>query len=155
MVYQKNFANLDGTMDTTLGLIMRLNYLWTDAQNCANAGEYSKWNFVLDSIWRNLTYRDPITIIREKNDNGEDTEKIINAELSDDDKKIWSILNSKLRIAQCNLRKASNKEEKDKATYYLYQALQLKDVGLRKFQHKLHLYVKEKSKNPSNAMWGG
>lgn len=152
MAYNR-FTNPDGPMDTTLGLIMRLNRLWDKCDNCAESGKYSEWNFTLDTIWRNLLYRDPLVPVKETNKDGE--EVIIDVELSDEDKKLWEILNSRVINSRQLIRISKNPSERNKATYQLYTALQMKDVGLRKFQHKLKLYVKERSKNPSNAMWGG
>lgn len=144
--------SIDGTMDTTLGLIMRLNKLWIDCDNHALSGDYQKWNFTLDAIWRNLLYRDDLQT--EKNEKGE----IDQVMLSEDDQKLWHKLNLSVVESQKELkeaRRSASREKFDIAMEKCYKALQMKDVGMRKFQHKLRLYVKERSKNPSNAMWGG
>jgi 23S rRNA maturation mini-RNase III len=154
MAYRYNNMNIDGTMDTTLGLIMRLNFLWTDAQTNAIQGNYVKWNFVLDAIWRNLLYRDELETEKIKDKEG-NVIKIISVKLSDDDQKLWDKLNLNVISSMKDTKNAKSSKQCRDAMKDYYKALQMKDVGLRKFQHKLHLYVKEKSKNPSNAMWGG
>jgi hypothetical protein len=154
MVYKN--PNQDGTMDTTLGLIFRLNRRWDDCDKYSLAGDYQKWNLILDSIWRNLLYRDEIETTKETDANGK--ERIIEIKLSEDDVKLWKKLNIPVIRAQDSIadaRRRKHKKEYDDALKKLYQALQMKDVGLRKFQHKLKLYVKERSQNVSKSLFGG
>jgi intergrase/recombinase len=145
--------NIDGTMDTTLGLIMRLNYLWTEADNFAKTGKYSSWNFTLDAIWRNLSFSEKLEVEDEENEQtGE--KKIITVRLNDDDKRLWIKLNKNVIESLNRINNSKSKSELSSARRSYYSALQMKDIGLRKFQHGLKLYVKTKNKNTSNSMWG-
>jgi len=45
-------------------------------------------------------------------------------------------------------------KEYRKAKNELYQAINMKEVWLRKFMYQLGLYLKEVEYNPAGAMWG-
>jgi hypothetical protein len=45
-----------------IGLIYRLNALWNKADYAALEGDMEKWNFILDTIYRNLLYRNNMDI---------------------------------------------------------------------------------------------
>ena len=148
----KNNFGMQENIDASYGLIMRLNKLWIDADNWALSGNYKKWNFTLDAIWRNLTYKDALQVTVDQ-----ETKSIIEVSLSEKDFSVWTNLNQKV-IAIHNKMKNERPKTKEEFSIQMgeyYQALQLKDIGLRKFMYQLKLYLKEASGNPSKSMFGG
>jgi hypothetical protein len=136
-------------LDTSLGLIMRLNINWQKADTAASLGDFDKWDALLDRIFCNLLYRDSLT--SEFDDKG----NAIKVSLSQADQKIYDYLNKKITESRNLIKKARTKREYTEAKEKLYKALIIKDVGLRKFQQELKLYYKEKDSNPARSMWGG
>lgn len=135
-------------LDASLGLIMRLNKLWYEADDSACAGDFAKWNIKLDCIFRNLLYKENLCLELEDG-------KVISCSLSDRDQLLYDYLNKNVKIATTKYNSAKNKSEYHSAKKDLYEALSLKDIGLRKFMFQLKLYLKQGDRNPANAMWGG
>jgi hypothetical protein len=144
----KDYMTTSGSLDASLGLIFRLNALWQRTDAPATSGEFDKWNFILDRIFCNLLYKEDL--VSEKDEEG----NLTNVTLGEEDKKIYKILNRKVVMAKKLLKQAKTLDEKHDARSKLYHALMLKDIGLRKFMHKLKLYMRESDSNPSRAMWG-
>lgn len=139
--------------DSTLGLIFRLNNLWAKVDIPAEEGDYSAWNNVLDRLYNNLAYRGKTKVMKDKEG------KIIKIEIEDPDNEEYKFLS--VRISHCKQSylkaKGTTKGISNKtiARSRWYKALNTKDVWLRRFMHKLNLYIKETTKTPGSAMWGG
>lgn len=140
-----------GNLDTGWGLIFRLNRLFADIDSYASRGDFEGWNTKLDRIFCNLLYKEKLIINRDEKEG-----EIISVELSDEDQEVYDYLNNEYRKAKTKYVEAKTVKEMVKAKEEVYQALLMKDVGLRKFMHQvLKLYLKETDKNPARAMWGG
>jgi len=148
--YSSDTGNISTpSLDTSLGLIFRLNNLWQKTDAPASSGDFDRWNFILDRIFCNLLFKNELDVTKE---NG----KIIKVGLCEDDQQLFDHLNKKVIETQQKIKNSRNNLEYQKAKVELYQALMMKDVGLRKFMHNsLKLYLKEVDNNPSRAMWGG
>lgn len=142
----------EGQIDSSYGVIMRLNYLWAEADRKALGGNMEDWNFVLDRILANLSYDDSI-------DYQEDSEgKIISVMLSHKSKQISDWFRKELQAIQYNRRTAV--KNKDRVKYNQsrqdhYDLLMKKDVWLRNLMQEKKLYLKTVEHSPSTAMWGG
>jgi len=135
--------------DASLGLIFRLNDLWAQADRVAIAAEYGKWGTVLDRIYCNLLYsEDPIIIMDEQ------TNKIKNVKLGDKDTKVYQFLSRKIFFWKVKEKKAKTSLTKTIAMNHMYQAMQLKDIWLRKLMKRLGLYLKEVEHRPGTAFFG-
>jgi hypothetical protein len=144
-------------IDAGIGLIYRLNALWNKADYAALEGDMEKWNFVLDTIYRNLLYRNNLDIKYQIDAHGKPIE-IISIDLVKEDKLIHEWFRKKIREVKVNKLRAIKK--KDRIEYYqaledLYALMGQKDSWLRKFMQERGLYLKEVEFNPANAMWGG
>jgi hypothetical protein len=144
-------------IDAGIGLIYRLNALWNKADYAALEGDMEKWNFVLDTIYRNLLYRNNLDIKYQIDAKGKPIE-IISIDLVKEDKLIHEWFRKKIREIKVNKLRAIKK--KDRIEYYqaledLYALMGQKDSWLRKFMQERGLYLKEVEFNPANAMWGG
>ncbi|HUS51113.1 MAG TPA: hypothetical protein VMZ91_13170 [Candidatus Paceibacterota bacterium] len=143
------------SQDTGWGLIFRLNDLLRDIENLAVLGKYDEWNFKLDRIWANLSYREDVEVKKEK-------EEIIEIKLKDDDFKEKDFLDLKILEAKRKMREMrrinpeSYKSNKDyiKWKNEIYQRLLIKDIWVRKLMRKLNLYMKEIKHSPAGAMFG-
>ena len=146
------------SIDASLGLVYRLNILWSKADFAALGGKYEEWNNILDAIFRNLLYREDV--ITEVN---EETGAITRVELSKKDTKIYRYLSLQIAKARKDHRLASSKIDesklskidKAKARSVWYHSIQKKDIWLRKFMMKLKLYLKETERSPGGALFGG
>jgi hypothetical protein len=144
-------------IDAGIGLIYRLNALWNRADFAALEGDMEKWNFVLDTIYRNLLYRNNMDIQFQLDKDGRPME-IISIDLVKEDKLIHDWFRKKIR--NIKVKRLVSVKHKDKIGYYkaledLYSVMGQKDSWLRKFMQERGLYLKEVEFNPSNAMWGG
>lgn len=145
------------TIDAGIGLIYRLNYLWNQADQAALTGDLEKWNFILDTIYRNLLYRNKLEIEYTVDEKGRPKE-IKNVKLMNEDILIFDHYKIKIR----NI-KEKRLQSRKKRNYFLfnwceeklYETLGCKDVWLRKFMQENGLYLKEVQFDPANAMWGG
>jgi len=133
--------------DASLGLVFRLNFLWAQTDYAALAGDYDKWNNLLDCLYRNLLYREEIKI-------KEENSKIIQVELSNKDTKIYSFVSKQIHIAKRNFNIAKTRKEKSLARSRWYHAIQKKDIWLRKLMFILKLYLKENIRTPGSSLFG-
>ena len=147
MVFKNYDPNIP--LDASLGLIFRLNNLWARVDEPAITGNFRKWNFLLDRLFVNLLYKESLDV--EHDDKG----KITDVKFNEKDKELFDFLNNKVISSQIKLKCSKTIKERDNAFKELYNALLLKDSGIRKFMYELKLYMKESNKNPANAMWGG
>lgn len=155
MVFKKQ--TYQPTIDAGIGLIYRLNYLWNQADQAALTGDLEKWNFILDTIYRNLLYRNKMDIMFLVDEKGNPKE-IKSIGLMREDSLIFEHFKTLLRnIKQKRLeaRKKRNVYLYNWSEEKLYEILGHKDVWLRKFMQENGLYLKEVEFNPANAMWGG
>jgi hypothetical protein len=145
--------------DTGWGVIYRLNGLFAEVEELAPLGRYDDWNYKLDRIWSNLSYRNDLEVIRQPV-----TNNIINIKLCSDDLEKKEYFDSKIKIAKYKMKIAKKKSPEGKnskankeyklAKDELYNCLMIKEIWLRKFMRELKLYLKEIKSNPSGAMWG-
>lgn len=153
MAYKSNsFRDKESSVDAGWGLIYRLNYLWQQADKFALDGDRDKWNFTLDRIFCNLSYRNQMEIeINEQ-------EKIMSIDLNDKDKIIFDKFTEDIQQVKIDLQaalRAKSKSSYDTLTNKHYKLLMLKDIWLRKFMNDLGIYLKESDKNPATALFGG
>lgn len=144
-------------VDASYGLIYRLNALWSRADNSALEGDMEKWNFVLDRIYSNLLYRNPLEIDYTVDKDGK-PQRINKVGLLQEDFMIYARFRKEIREIKHRILiavKKRNKAAYNHASEDLYQTLMLKDIWLRKFMQERNLYLKETQFNPANAMWGG
>ena len=139
-------------IDAGYGLIFRLNFLWCKADQKALDGDFDGWNYLLDRIYCNLTYRYQLEVLED--DNGD----IKDIKLSERDEKIYRKISDDITKIKIDKNLALKKREKSK--YHQlhekhYELLMLKDIWTRKYMHGLGLYLKEIERNPSNALFGG
>lgn len=137
-------------VDTSYGLIYRLNYLWAKADGEALSGNLKQWELTLDTIFRNLSYREEVTILK--------IGKKINVKFTDDAFAIQEKL--KLNIMFAKLEKfkaikASNKLKFSTSKLNHYHAVVNYDIWIRKFMHnELKLYMKEIESTPGSSLFG-
>lgn len=148
-----------GTLDAGLGLIFRLNALWNRVDNYALAGEMDKWNFTLDRIFSNLSYRDDMEITYVDPRERMEAKKIItDIQLAPREKKIHDKFKALLKKAKLDKTKAiklKSRADYNKAREDEYDTLMKKDIWLRKYMQQLKLYIKESEFDATKAMWGG
>ena len=148
----KNSSDASAGIDAGLGLIFRLNILWGDSDRSSVAGDFEKWNFLLDRVFCNLAYKDTITVL--KNTAGD----VVDVELAVDEKKVYDFFAMKIREARVKKKNAiKNKSvvEYNKAQQEYYEVLLKKDTWLRNYMHDRGLYLKEFEFNPGTALFGG
>ena len=145
------------TIDAGIGLIYRLNYLWNQADQAALTGDLEKWNFILDTIYRNLLYRNKMEIEFIVDAKGK-PQQIKTVGLMKEDLLIFDHYKKIIR----NVKQKRLEARKKRDIYLfnwseekLYEVLGHKDVWLRKFMQENGLYLKEIEFDPSRAMWGG
>ncbi len=136
--------------DASLGLVFRLNILWSKTDYAALGGRYEEWNNVLDRIYCNLLYRNEMDTVFD-----DETGKILEVKLLKKDTKIYRHLSIQVANARKDYNKARNKLDKGKARSKWYHSLQKKDIWLRKFMQTLKLYLKETEKRPGSVLFGG
>jgi len=134
--------------DASLGLIYRLNNLWTKADYYAESGLYDKWDWILDRIYCNLQYRHSMVEVKNE-DNGK-----IDYILPPKDSLLFKYYRTKISTARRNFFHARNSLEKQRRRTILYYILLDKDMWLRKFMHALGLYSKEIEKRPGSTTYG-
>ena len=138
--------------DATLGLIFRLNALWAEVDTHAKNGNYDSWNNTLDTIYRNLLYREKVVVIKDTNGN------ILGIELKKEDDEEYKFLCKEISIHKSHFfnDKGVNKKgipKKKIARSLWYKATGLKDSWLRKLMSSLNLYIKESKKRPGQAIF--
>ena len=152
MLYTPRKKSIETSTDASLGLVMRLNVLWSMADRKALAGDLDGWNFVLDRIYCNLLYRNPLQAVLD-----ETGENIKDVKVNEDAERTYNIIREKVTTLKKLFKQAVKK--KDRNLYAqkkdeLYRLLMMKDVWLRKFMQELGLYLKEFEFNPATAMFG-
>ena len=81
--------------DASLGLIFRLNHLWSLVDVVSVVGDYKKWNNYLDALYRNLLFdRDLITKI------DEETKQVTKISFCESDIKSYKYLTMKVSEAR-------------------------------------------------------
>ena len=133
--------------DASLGLVFRLNFLWSQTDYAALEGNYDKWNNILDRIYCNLLYREEIEVEEEGG-------KIIKVKLSTKDVEVYAFLSRIIHSTKRKFMKAT-KREKGITRSKWYHSVQKKDIWLRKLMMKLKLYLKENQRTPGSSMFGG
>jgi len=152
-------SNFNPTLDAGLGLIFRLNYLWNKSDRHALAGEMDQWNFTLDRIFSNLSYRGEMEIVyKDPRERDENKKEIIDIKLNAHDKKVHEKFKEMLR--EIKIKRAIALKRKDKRTWNEtredeYDLMMKKDIWLRKMMQIQKLYIKESEFDASKAMWGG
>ncbi len=136
------------TRDSSIALIYRLNNLWIRADNYAIDGKYDKWDWILDTIYRNLQYRNPMVKVINK-ETGE-----VSYRIPQKDFKVYTYYAKYISQTIKSHKEARKKSEKNKTYSNWYQALFEKDMWLRKMMMTLGLYLKETEKRPGTAVFG-
>jgi DNA-directed RNA polymerase subunit L len=139
-------------LDASLGLIFRLNDLWAQADRRANVGRIDDWEITVDTIYRNLLYRNKISIVKE-------SDGTMDVKLCDEDCAIWNILKNNIAEIKKKIIVAnSRKEVSHLRTLRLqhYNAVQLYDIWVKKFMHQeTRLYIREGELTPSGSVMFG
>ena len=141
--------NVTPDRDASLGLIFRLNNLWSQIDYVSVGGLYDKWNNLLDAIYRNLLFRESMII-----DVDEETGKATKIILSDKDTRSYRHLSLEIAIAKRKYKEARSKTDKNRKKSRWYHAVQKKDVWLRKEMQNLKLYMKESEQRPGSSTFG-
>lgn len=148
----KNSTKYSPTTDAGLGLVYRLNSLWAKADIRCIAGDFDGWNFLLDRIYCNLSYREKLELIENKNG------QIISVKTSEKNAEVYKIFKDKIKRAKNNFyiaMKTRNANKVARAREEHYSILMDKDMWLRKFMADLGIYMKEYEYNPATALFGG
>ena len=140
-------------LDTSLGLIYRLNNLWREIDSVSIRGQYDEWSIILDRVFCNLLYREeaiPITNLA-----GE----IVTVRITNTEYTIWKVLSANIFKAKSNLILEQTKNRRSSNIPLLksrwYNELIKKDLWMRKFMHNtLKLYLKEEKKAPGTSLFG-
>jgi hypothetical protein len=153
------------TLDAGLGLVIRLNILLNQADMRAREGDYESYNFVLDRVYCNLMYRNPIEISYGNIDPTKPLTEETKAEatiedvrLSSEDCKVFEYFNTKIREKKREIMtdmRAKKRSDYNKHREELYWIIMMKDMWLRKLMMHLGLYLKESSFDPTISMFGG
>lgn len=144
-------GNKSPLLDGGLGLVMRINVLLNKIDRCAPLGEFNEWNFLLDRVFINLCYRNPLEYEIEKG-------RCVRLKLSDDDMIMWKEFVIQMKEIKRRMNTAiHNKDRKNLeiAKEDQYNLLFMKDIWLRKLAYEMGIYLKEVEFNPANAMFGG
>ena len=153
----RNFKQNGNTpmLDASMGLIYRVNILFSKVDAHAEVGDFDGWNILLDRIYCNLLYRNELDIKEEK-DKVTGKVKITGVSLGEEDDKIYRYLTVEIFKAKANYYQALIKNPKDKVTMKSkwYRALLMKDIWLRKFMQQLKLYLKEIENSPGSSLFG-
>lgn len=147
-------ARFTPNIDAGMGLIFRLNILWQTADRKALAGDMEGWNFTLDRIYCNLSYRGDMEIDYKDKDKKE----IKNITLSEDESKIIDKFKEMIREVKAKRVQAIRKRKRgsyNAADGEYYEILTKKDIWLRKLMQQKNLYLKEVEFNASRAILGG
>jgi hypothetical protein len=155
---KKNSSSGQASIDTGWGLIYRLNFLLTKAEDASLAGNFEKWNFVLDRVFVNLCYKGGMEIVFDECELGESPSKIVSIKLPDEEEMVFLKFKDMIREIKLKSRKAilkKNKREYEEAKELHYKTLLTKDIWLRKVMMDRGLYLKEFDFDPTKAMWGG
>lgn len=137
-------------VDTSFGLIYRLNYLWGRVDREALNGRLDQWELTLDRIFANLLYRKAVVL---DIDGEKITIKFTDESLKAQEQLKKCITDSKSKRFQA-LREGQGADF-SKAQISHYQAIMNYDIWLRKFMHnELKLYMKETESTPGRSLFG-
>jgi len=143
------YEEKDPSVDSSLGLIFRLNNLWNmaDIYSSKGANAWGNWDLTLDSIYRNLSYVEPMVLLRNA------AGRVIKVSQSKIDSQIFNIISRDVRLA-CNnwIRNGRRARGKSKDAYY--RAMHKKDLTLRKMMNKQKLYLRQTTKAPGGMVYG-
>ena len=134
--------------DSSLGLIFRLNGLWSKVDYPAEKGDYDAWNNILDRIFSNLDYKDVYKATKNKDGN------ITGIEMDDEDFLIYHFLSRQIFLARMNHKREKNPKKKAMFRKLWFQHLFKKDRWLRKYMQRRKLYLKEVEYSPGSSLFG-
>ena len=148
MAYNRNYDY--NQMNTGLGLIYRLNNAMRKIEEAVEAGRYEKWNILIDRMYANLMYKNPMEVLTD------DAGKILDIKLKDIDKLVYSAINKKVSEAfKAYALACKIKKDVEFARTALYNRLMKKEMWIKKKMFELGIYLKEASDDPGAKMWGG
>ena len=159
MAIQKKLgAQNKSSIDTGWGLIYRLNTLFNKAEDASLAGDFDKWNFILDRIFINLCYKGLMDIKFDRNEPGVMPTKVLEIDLPTEEKMVLEKFRQMIKVIK--LKSITAVRKRDKITYEQcredqYRALIMKDVWLRKIMMERGLYLREFEFDPTKALFGG
>ena len=152
-------GNFNPTLYAGLGLIFRLNYLWNKSDRHALAGEMDQWNFTLDRIFSNLSYRGEMDIVYADPKERDPAKKVIlDIRLNQHDKQVhekFQTMLKAIKVARAICIKKKDRTAWNKTREDEYDLMMKKDIWLRKMMQIQKLYIKESEFDASKAMWGG
>jgi hypothetical protein len=134
--------------DTSWGLIFRLNDIMNAIEKAISKADYDTWNFALDRIFCNISYRIPVKITRD-----DVSKEITEIKLDKEDTEIYDFLNKKIASIKNAIKKEVNPIVKKKLSHSYYLALTTKDVWIRKKMMELGLYLRETDRDPRKAIY--
>ena len=88
-------------VDTSIGIVMRLNNYQIQADQFCSEGNFGAWNNILDIIFRTLNYEDQVEQIRD-----EETDKFIEVKFKDKEQENFLFFNKKINDANVFFNKA-------------------------------------------------
>lgn len=158
MAYKRFMPSMSPDKDAGWGLIFRLNSLWAKVDIPAEAGDYDTWNTLLDRVFCNLLYRNPLEIQRDPLDPA--GKRIVDIKLKEDAYEIYVFISKKIFKAKIDYNKAIKDIHTSQTQRIIlksrwYQSVILKDIWLRKYMQELGLYLKEVERSPGTALFGG
>ena len=145
------------TIDAGLGLVYRLNTLFNKAEDASMSGDFSRWDFILDRLFINLTYKGPMDIKFTTNEDGDIT-GIADVKLMKEERIVFDKFRSLIRDVRNETYSAIKKRDRKMLQICKekhYNLLMTKDIWLRKIMMDRGLYLKEFDFDPSKALWGG
>ncbi len=155
MAYKRMVPGLAPDKDAGWGLIFRLNSLWAKVDGPAESGDYDGWNIILDRIFCNLLYRNPMDIIQDEEG------RVIDVKINDKDLayKVFNFHSKKIFQSKIDYNKALVEHKPSSFIRIMksrwYHSVLMKDIWLRKYMQELGLYLKEIEKSPGSALFGG
>lgn len=135
--------------DTGWGLIFRLNGILGKIEDDIEQGRLDSWNLHMDRIYINIMHKNPEEIIKDNKG------KIIDVQFSKEDMEVFDIINKKIRELRKNIAYAISPSKKIINKNLLYDALNKKDIWMRKKMFKMNLYLRETERDPRKAIYGG
>lgn len=144
-------------IDAGMGLIYRLNTLFNKAEDAGMTGDFERWNYILDRIYINLTYKDAMEIEYEYDNDGNKI-GVKNVKQPNEEVLVYDYFTHALKLVRSNMFNAIKKKDKsalNKAKEDHYALLKKKDIWLRKVMMERGLYLKESEFDPTKALWGG
>lgn len=146
------------SIDTGWGLIYRLNTLFNKAEDASLAGDFDKWNFILDRIFVNLCYKGVMNIKFDTDEPNVMPTKVLSINLAKEEDMVFVKFRQMIRDIKLKSMHAIRKRNKlmyENCKEDHYKSLLMKDIWLRKIMMDRGLYLKEFDFDPTRAMWGG